>query len=120
MIELDEDALICDFAETYHIYDFRGLSPIRAGVLACGLRDDSRIKMKMMGMKVPFDDMLLATIADKLENQLYQYAKAHGASSLGEPVSIVQQLNNSPSDNKEFRTFTSGDDFMKEWNNAGN
>jgi len=46
MIKLDENALICDFAETYHIYDYRQLPPTRVAVFACGLRDDSRIKMK--------------------------------------------------------------------------
>lgn len=28
MLNLSEDALICDFAETYHIYDYRSL-PLR-------------------------------------------------------------------------------------------
>ena len=41
MIATDEDALICDFAETYHIYDYRSLDVEYAATLAYGLRDDS-------------------------------------------------------------------------------
>lgn len=115
MIALDEDSLICDFAETYHIFNYKELSPIQAGVLACGLRDNSRIKLKMTDMRISFDDMLLAVIADKLETQLYQYAKTHGAKNLREPVSIVAQLNKAPKQDKDFTTYKSGDDFMKAW-----
>ena len=59
MISLDESALICDFAETYHILDYRALPLKLAAVLACGLRDDSRIKMKLAGMKLNPETMLL-------------------------------------------------------------
>ena len=66
MIRLDEDALICDFAETYHIYDYNVLPALRAGVLAAGLRQDSRIKMVMSKRKVPIETVLLAGIVDRL------------------------------------------------------
>lgn len=47
MIETDESALICDFAETYHIYDYRALPVSYAATLAYGLRGDSRIRLKL-------------------------------------------------------------------------
>ncbi len=43
MVMTDEDALICDLAETYGIYNYEELPPIRAAVLACGLRANARI-----------------------------------------------------------------------------
>lgn len=64
MINLDEDALICDFAETYGLFDYRGLSPLKAAVLSCGLRENSRIKMKLANAKLTIEQTLLAVIAD--------------------------------------------------------
>lgn len=43
MISIDRDALLCDLAETYHIYSMRGLPARTLAVLAFGLRADSRI-----------------------------------------------------------------------------
>ena len=117
MIVLDEDALICDFAETYHILNYRELPPTTAGVLACGLRDNSRIKLKMANVKVSLEDILLATIADKIENQMYQYAKAHGAKSIGEPESILKRIQGEPKEASSLEKFETGDDFMKAWRN---
>ncbi len=117
MIVLDEDALICDFAETYHILNYRELPPTTAGVLACGLRDNSRIKLKMANVKVSLEDILLATIADKIENQMYQYAKAHGAKNIGEPESILKRIQGEPKEASSLETFETGDAFMEAWRN---
>ena len=43
MIAIDEDALICDLAETYQIYDYRRLPVQTVAVFSLGLRDNSRI-----------------------------------------------------------------------------
>lgn len=64
MISRDEDALVCDFAETYHILDFRTLPAREAARLACGLRPSSRIMMQLAGLPVNVETMLLAMIAD--------------------------------------------------------
>ena len=58
MIAADEEALICDLAETYNIYDYRSLSPRMAAVFSCGLRDDSRIKLAMSDTKYPLGTIL--------------------------------------------------------------
>lgn len=75
MVRSDEDALICDLAETYRIYDYRQLPATRVAVLACGLRDDSRIKMKLGGMKLPLETMLLAMIFDETKYIAWQRTK---------------------------------------------
>jgi hypothetical protein len=66
MIELDEDALICDLAETYHIYDYRSLPVQLVATLSAGLRDDSRIKLRAADSPVDLETVMLAVIADNL------------------------------------------------------
>ena len=66
MIRLDEAALICDLAETYHIYDYRSLPVQLVATLSAGLRDDSRIKLKAAKSPVGLDTILLASITDNL------------------------------------------------------
>ena len=66
MISLDEDALICDFAETYHIYNYRALPARQAAILAAGLREDSRIKMKANKQRLTNAEFLTAVVADRL------------------------------------------------------
>ena len=66
MISFDENALICDFAETYHIYDYKALPPHLAAVLAAGLRENSRIKMKANKQRLTNTEFLIAVVADRL------------------------------------------------------
>lgn len=88
MIRLDEDALICDFAETYHIYDYRSLPLKLAATLSAGLREDSRIKMRMADAPVTQDTLLLAMIADRIEYFRYSFA----SKGKREPLSLVELL----------------------------
>lgn len=66
VLNVCKDYVICDLAETYHIYDYEGLPPAKVAILVLGLRDDSRTKMKLSGAKITVDQMLLAMIADSL------------------------------------------------------
>ena len=66
MMMTDRDALLCDMAETYGIYDLRSLPAETIATLAAGLRDDSRIKLKMHGAERLRQDVLLAMICDAL------------------------------------------------------
>ena len=66
MIELNEDALICDLAETYHIYDYRSLPVKLVATLSAGLRDSSRIKLLAAESPVSMETIILASIADNL------------------------------------------------------
>ncbi|MDD7732865.1 MAG: DUF5361 domain-containing protein [Firmicutes bacterium] len=65
-MRVDEDALYCDFAETYHIYDIKQLPLSMAAVFACGLREDSRIMMKLNGIDIDSKTMLMAMAVDYL------------------------------------------------------
>ena len=66
MLNTDEDAVICDLAETYNIYNYKDMPPLMVAIFCNGLREDSRIKLKMSGQKVKFDTTLLASIVDRL------------------------------------------------------
>ena len=66
MIELDEDALVCDLAETYQIYDYRSLPVRLVATLSAGLRDNARIKLKAAETPVSLETIILAAIADNL------------------------------------------------------
>lgn len=88
MIDLDEDALICDLAETYHIYDYRSLPVKLAATLSAGLRDDSRIRLLAAGAPAAQDTLLLATIADRIEAFRYGFSE-DASKGINKPTSIV-------------------------------
>ena len=66
MIMTDRDALLCDLAETYQIYDFSQFRPRKLAIFACGLRADSRIKMKLNGMTYVSHEAIMAKASDEL------------------------------------------------------
>lgn len=66
MIELDEQALICDLAETYGIYSYRSLPLKLVATFSAGLRENSRIIQKASGVKASQEVVMLAVIADRL------------------------------------------------------
>lgn len=109
-MKVDEEALICDFAETYHIYDFRSLPARRAATLAVGLRDDSRIKLKMSGMNVSMDSMLTAVMADRMGQLLWGLSNR----DTPPPPSLVRMIcgnGNTGSDNRDIVSFETGDEY---------
>lgn len=66
LVAADEDNLICDLAETYGILQYRAHPARLIATLASGLRDDSRVKMRLAGLNAPLDTLLLAVHADHL------------------------------------------------------
>lgn len=111
MIKLDEDALICDLAETYQIYDYKQLPPMRVAVFSYGLRDNSRIKTKFSGQSVPMDTLLLAGVSDRLSSLVWFQTK-DGQKGKNRPPSIVDMLTNKKKEiDKDVVTFRSGEDF---------
>lgn len=78
MLSIDRDALLCDLAETYHIFDLRALPVVTLAALSFGLRDDSRIKMKIAGIEYVPNYMLLASIADNLKMLRYNLLAEEG------------------------------------------
>ncbi|VQG59339.1 phage protein [Streptococcus pneumoniae] len=113
MIALDEDALICDLAETYQIYDYKQLPLNQVAVFAYGLRDDSRIKQMMSDQIVPLETTLLASIVDRLSLSLWLKTK-DGQKGVNRPASIAELLtknNKEEGDKRDYLVFESGEDF---------
>ncbi|WP_247939149.1 DUF5361 domain-containing protein [Streptococcus mitis] len=113
MINLDEDALVCDLAETYQIYDYKQLPLNQVAVFAYGLRDDSRIKQIMSDQIVPLETTLLASIVDRLSLSLWLQTK-DGQKGVNRPMSIAAMLtknNKEESDERDYLVFESGEDF---------
>lgn len=111
MIQADEDALICDLAEVYHIYDYRQLPAYQVAVFSYGLREDSRIKLVMSGQRVSFDTLLQASILDRL-SLLTWFKTKDGQKGNNRPVSITEKLTAIEKESKEM-VFISGEEFEK-------
>ncbi|MGX7232610.1 DUF5361 domain-containing protein [Enterococcus italicus] len=109
MIKLDENALMCDLAETYHIYDYRQLPASKVAVFSLGLRDNSRIKKKLSNQPIDFDRLLLAGISDKLSYLLWSKTK-DGAKGRNKPKSILEMLTETKKQSNQL-TFNSGEEF---------
>lgn len=114
MLSEDEDALICDLAETYCIFDYRALPPSRVAVLAVGLGDNSRIKSKMSGQKIPTETMLLAAVLDKLSVLVWMQTK-DGQHNRNYPPSILSELmsDKKQTTQNDIQSYQSGEDFMR-------
>lgn len=107
MINADEDTLICDFAETYHVFDYKALPLRLAAILAAGLSDCSRIKVKLSGAKTDIKTMLLAAAADGARMAAWLNS-SDGATGANRPMSLLEAIVN-PQDSEE--GFDSGNDF---------
>ena len=91
MLATDADALTCDMAETYGVLDWHTLPLSLAAVLAAGLRENSRIRMKMSGARADPETMLLASITDRVGLLVWQNTEdaRHGR---GCPPSVFNLL----------------------------
>ena len=111
MIAKDQNALMCDLAETYHIYDYKSLPLTRVAIFAVGLRNDSRIKMKISGTKYPTDTLLLAAIVDRISLLAWMNSK-DGANGVNRPKSVLNELLGKEEE-KDIEAFNSPDDFER-------
>ncbi len=114
MLNTDRDALECDLAETYHIYNFKELPPNKVALFSVGLREESRIKMKISNVKYPFKTVLMSDIADKLAMILWIY---QGAKKNAKPDLILPKLFDvemAKFNNKDIVSFASIEDFEEE------
>lgn len=113
MIATDEDALICDFAETYHIYDYQGLPVQYAAVLACGLGPNSRIKMAISKGKAPTEVILLAAILDRLSLLVWLNTR-DAQKGRNRPKPLVESLLGGKQSDSEVTAFECGAAFEHE------
>jgi len=112
MIRTDEDALICDLAETYHIYDYRAFPVKLIATLAAGLRDDSRIKMRLAGCRVRPSFLLSAMTVDALNILIWQQTE-DGHKGRNAPERIARILLGEGEEKKNIAAFDSPEDFER-------
>lgn len=112
MIRIDENALICDMAETYHIYDCRALPARLFAIYAVGLGRDSRIKRKILNQQCTDELMLQAMAVDCLRTLVWFQTK-DGQKGKNRPPSVLDSLMEKPEEKaeKQVRGFTSGAEF---------
>ena len=110
MLDLDEDALICDLAETYGIFDYESLPVQTVATLSIGLRGDSRINRAAAGTKLRLTDTLLATVADYLALILWAKTK-DGQKNRNRPKSIRDALENGNKKDNDIIGFNSPEEF---------
>lgn len=108
MIKTDEDALICDLAETYKIYNYKQLPPSQVAIFANGLRENSRIKLIMTDQKVATDTILLSAMTDSLRLLVWSKTK-DGTNGRNMPKSILSSLYTV--DSEQISAYTSGKEF---------
>lgn len=118
MLHEDETALICDLAETYGIMDWKALPLRTAAALSSGLRENSRIKMKMAGIQASQDTLLLAAAVDRLS--LLVWAKTKDAEKgRNKPGSIFDKLaGQTEKQTDEIKAYDSSEAFMEAWERA--
>lgn len=121
MIVEGEDELICDFAEYYHIYDYRQLPVVYCATLAVGLREDSRIVLKLTKQKGTYEQKLMTLMYDVV-NMIRYFHTQDGAENVNRPESLYsvifedkKQVDKS-NDTNTYMRFSSGEDFKKAWN----
>lgn len=111
MLNTDEEALVCDFAETYRIYNYKEIPCKMAAIYAKGLRENARIKMKLAGVKVTLEDMLLASIAD--HTKLLTWMQTEDArKGRNRPKMILPRL---LGEERKIISFETGEEFEEEW-----
>lgn len=109
MLATNRDDLVCDLAETYGVLDMEALPVDKLAVLSFGLRDDSRIKMKISKTKVSVDRLILAGCFDFLAS--IHYGLFGGQTP---PKSMYALVSGTATDSGETAGFDSIEDFVAE------
>lgn len=111
MFAIDKEAVICDLAETYNIYNYKDMPPLKVAIFCKGLRENSRIKLKIAGQKVCIETMLLASIVDRLGILIWSKTK-DGQKGRNQPKSILESISKIAKE-KETIVFNTSEEFEK-------
>lgn len=120
MTRVGEDDLICDLAETYHVYDWRALPLKTAATLAAGLGSESRIMMRISGQKIKSSVIMQAAIVDRLSLLCWAQTK-DAAKGRNRPKMILDTLLSERAEKKteKPKNYVSGEAFLAAWNGGG-
>lgn len=93
MLAHNKEALIADFAETYHIYNYKQFPATYTAMLAAQLSPNSRVKRSYLGVDASDDYLLQTLIFDRL-NLLLWLQTEDGGKGTNRPVSLYEKLTN--------------------------
>lgn len=117
MLKADREALLCDLAETYRIYDLHAVPVPTLAMLAAGLRDDSRIKTSLSGGRPPRSELLLAAAVDRLSLLVWGMSE-DAKRGTNRPKSVLAALLGEDEDSGDVTAFDTADDFEAAWANT--
>lgn len=100
--------MVCDLAETYHILNYRELSPNLVATLVLGLDDNSRVKRHLSNQKLTIDQMLMALMVDALNFLVWTKTK-DAQRKRNKPKSVLKMLTEDEKDN--IQVFETAEDF---------
>ena len=107
MLNTDEDAVICDLAETYGVFNWRSLPVSLVATFCCGLGQNSRIKRKLSNEEYTTEELLLMNICDLLSILTWQNTK-DGQKGTNKPKLFTEMLKKK---NDNTQTFDSIEEF---------
>lgn len=110
MFHEDKNSWICDMAETYNIYDYTRVPVKMLGILSAGLRENSRIRQKLEGIKADPDTILMAKIYDVANTLLWTKTK-DAEKGKNRPKPLAQLF--IESDEPEPTSYASGAEYEK-------
>lgn len=108
--------MICDLAETYHILNYRELSPQLVATLVLGLGDNSRVRRYFSKTKVTLEQILMAIMADNL--QFIAWSKTKHKKN--KPKSILKKLIDLDEQKEELESFETPEEFEEYMRNIKN
>lgn len=113
MAAADEDALLCDFAQYYHVPDWKRLPLRTAAALAQGLPEGSRMIRKLSGVRADTGSVLLARLCDGVALIAWMLSE-DGRRGVRRPKSVLELLLGRP-ENEETELYRSPEDFLAAW-----
>ena len=111
MVATDEDSLICDLAQYYHVFDYKSMTVELVATLSAGLPEDSRIMRKLSKRNISKSELMLAAIYDDLNAYLYSMT-SNAKHGINRPASIVDKWLNI-TEQKENMAFDSVNSYEK-------
>lgn len=109
MLAVDKSAVVCDLCETYGVFCMHDYPPRLIAALACGLRVDSRIRMKIDGRTELSCQLMMASISDYLQVYLKSMSKDKELDLFTDKIFAEKKVK------KKEKGFKTGADFDKWW-----
>lgn len=106
--------MVCDLAETYGVLDWRALPATRLAALCAGLREDSRVMMRLRGENADLKAQLLAACLDALNVLAWQHSR-YGRTGENFPPSVLARLMRTEAHKDESQGFESPAEYEAAW-----